>query len=163
VKTRIASLFLPLALLATSGCVGDAVSDKLETEITLSTSGGPMQPFEINKRFRFSRDPREAQSVSLEESYISILTPGDADLTFMHRVTVYAELGTNRVLIADAQDFEAGQTYADLRIDYSEDIRPLISEDSRLRLVIRVEPNAWYGKAHPELVISTVTQVGFEL
>ena len=135
------------ALLASlgSGCVENEITDDFSTEILITAAGNPGTVYEVRKRFRFSRSPREAAAFALDGARLLLLAPVDRDLTLLHRVDVLMDLGdeSEPLLLARAEGFTEGQSWTDMTIVWTDDLLPLLAEDARLTLVFRVQPSAW--------------------
>lgn len=142
---RLAALIIGAALLPLSGCLDASIVDDLATEVRISGTGQPGAAYEVRKRFRFSRSPLDASGISLAGGRLTILAPDGADLSFLHRLSVYVETADfERVLLAQGEAFEAGARYSEMDIVYPDDLRQFVGQDSRITLVFVLEPSAWY-------------------
>ena len=142
---------LVLTSVALTGCLENEIVDDISTEITVTALGPPGEEYDVRKRFRFSRSPEEAASTTLDGATLLVVAPDGTDLSFLHRITVWAEVpGTDElVLLAEGEGFEPDERFSMLDIVYTDDLGPLISADARATLVFRVQPNQWY-RPYPE-------------
>jgi len=133
------------------GCLENEIVDDISTEITVTAIGPPGEEYDVRKRFRFSRSPEEAASTTLDGATLLIVSPEGTDLSFLHRITVWAEVpeSDELVLLAEGEGFEPGDRFSTLEIVYTDDLAPLISSDARATLIFRVQPNQWY-RPYPE-------------
>jgi hypothetical protein len=142
---RLAALVLPVAVALLSGCLDTVIIDDLATEVRLGNAGVAGEGYEVRKRFRFSRPPNDAARIEVDGGLLSILAPVGADLSFLHRLTVWIESPDGeRVLLATGEDFPAGARYSPMRVDFTDDLRGFVGQDARATLIFRVEPSAWY-------------------
>jgi len=166
IMSALRSIMAALALALMGGCsTENVITDDFSTELTIVAAGNPGDDFEIRKRFRFSTSPAEARGFEVVDGLIAVLEPQGQDLTFLHRLSVYAESpdGTERVLLAVADDFEAGENWSVVRPALDEDIREYVAADSRLTLVFVVEPNAFLTAEFPENGITVLARAAVEI
>jgi hypothetical protein len=150
-RTLTSVVFAALVAVFAQGCLETEIIDDLATEVRLGNPGVAGEGYEVRKRFRFSRSPLDAAAIELDGGLLSILAPTGADLSFLHRVTVWVETPDGeRILLATGEDFPAGARYSPMRIDFADDLRPFVTADARVTLVFRVEPSAWYRPFPPD-------------
>lgn len=156
IQSRLVRSLLSFALLGfvavfSQGCLESQIIDDLATEVRIGSPGVAGEGYEVRKRFRFSRSPIDAAAIELDGGLLSILAPTGADLSFLHRITVWVEAPDGqRVLLATGEDFPAGARYSPMRVDFADDLRPFVTADARVTLVFRVEPSAWYRPFPPD-------------
>ncbi|MCB9506052.1 MAG: hypothetical protein H6700_08625 [Myxococcales bacterium] len=144
-------LSLPAALVAAvvlQGCIGDSVSDEISTEVTIDLATSPGQIVEVRKRFRFSHDPRDARGVYFSDARLQLLSPVDADLSYLHRVDVLVVDPASpevSVLVGRAEGFLPGDRVVPFDVIYTDDLRRFASDDSRVTFSFALETNTWSG------------------
>lgn len=160
-------LLLALSLVAIlgAGCLENVIIDDISTELTVTQQGAPGEDFEIRKRFRFSRSPEEASAFMLDGGYVALLEPQGADLSFLHRVSVYVVTeDEEEVLAATFEDFEPGSTFQDMTIIWDEDLKDFARSDSRIVLLFQIEPSPWVSDFPEEgLTVLVKASVAIEL
>jgi hypothetical protein len=118
------------------GTFHDAISTRLDVEGVELT-----ERYVVSKRFKFERDVEAADRAVLERGWLSI-EGGQVDLSSLSRVRIFGiEPGTEaRVLLMEGGDFRPGDTYKDLGVVFSEDLRQMVT-DQRVNLEWEIEPN----------------------
>jgi hypothetical protein len=133
------ALFMALALWV-GGCALGVFHDAISTR--LDVAGVELtERYVATKRFRFERDLQAAARAQVERGWLSI-EGGRIDLSALSRVRIYAVMPSTeqRVLLLEGGDFRPGDTYKDLQVIYSGDVRGMVS-DQRVNLEWELEPN----------------------
>ena len=127
-----------------SGCFTNTVIDEFSTEIILPAPQESVQPVEIRKRYRFSQDPDQAESIEIVRLSVQVIPEG-YDLALIQRLILYAEVeGGELVPIGVAEGFLPEERIADVEVLFTDNLADLVRSDGRLVLVWYLEPNAWY-------------------
>ena len=140
--------FLCLACVLSLGALQCASEDQTRenyhTELLIPAPLGDELTFEIGKRVRFSADPEDARTVTIDEASLRVLAPEGLDLAFLDSLDVYVrDLSDNRVLIASSPAFRPGESEINLRIEFPDDLKPFV-QDSRVRLLFVAQLSRWF-------------------
>jgi hypothetical protein len=128
-----------------TACTEEVSEEEFTTEFSVLSPIGNLDAIEVVKRFRFSKDPDNADSVIIVRAELSILSPSNVDFAFIDRLEVFTDLGDERALIASTGDYRPGQSTINLNIDFARDLREF-TEDNRLAIVFRAYPSRWFGE-----------------
>lgn len=159
-RIALAALVLALAALGT-GCTVDLEED-FDTEFTVRSppAGSQAKPSWRVRRFKLKNDPNDADSVELDDAYVTVVAPPGSDLSFINSLDVFLCDDTDPkrcnglapeatlTLVATGERFVPGQTTATLKIVHAGDLRPYVVDD-RIVLTFVVYPSVW-GYAWPE-------------
>lgn len=128
---------------ASAGCALGVFHDAISTRLDV-TGVELTQRFVASKRFKFERDVAAAKGAQIERGWMELDGNG-VDLSALSRVRIYViEPGTEaRVQILEGGGFLPGDTYANLQIKFTEDLRRMVS-DQRVNLEWEIEPNLLY-------------------
>lgn len=154
-----------LCMLTLSACLQNEIIDDLSTEITITEPGQAGASYDVRKRFRFSRNPSDASGITLDGALMTVLSPVDADLSYIQRLTVLVETPDGEEIeVAMGEGFITGERLAELEVLYDGDLRGFVRDDSRIVLIFRVEPSAWV-RPFPEdgLTVLARASVAIEL
>jgi hypothetical protein len=111
------------ALALGSGCDFGTFEQDFDTELQIYDPGPHLNFVEVQKRFRFSRDPADADRVTILNGSLEVLAPPGSDFRFLDSLEVYVVRGDERLLIASTGVFDPRRSRMPLIIDYAGDLR----------------------------------------
>jgi len=161
----LAALLALVGLWLFSACAEEFTEEFTTQLVIQSPPERALEPVEIVKRFRFSRDPESASSITLNRAFLSVT--GVPDFAFLDRLEVYvlddSVIPEERVLIAVSPAYAPGESESRLQLLFPDNLREFVREQ-RVRMAFVAHPSRWFDSwPDGEVIIEGRVLLDFDL